>query len=54
MKSKKALADFIRIVRIGVDQAKVRLYKPDRSLPPRKSPHEATLGPHSVLITITQ
>ena len=50
MKSKKALADFIRIVRIGVDHAKVRLC----SLPPRKSPHEATLGAHSVLIAITQ
>ena len=50
MKSKKALADFIRIVRIGLDQAKVPLC----SLPPRKSPHEATLGAHSVLIAITQ
>ena len=48
MKSKKALADFIRIVRIAVDQAVVRLC----SLPPRKSSHEATLGSHSVLFAI--
>ena len=48
MKSKKALADFIRIVRIAVDQAEVRL----SSLPPRKSLHDATLGAHSVLFAI--